>query len=90
MLHHPSRFLREQAARPFFLCLKELARGGHMIALLENVLGLLRVWPQVKHALDRLKKYGYIAAKASHLTRSDIVLSCFIHCLPHENIQNYF
>ena len=68
MLHHPSRFLREQAARPFFLCLKELARGGHMIALLENVLGLLRVWPQVKHALDRLKKYGYIAAKASHLT----------------------
>lgn len=65
MLRHQSRLLREEAARPFFFCLAELARGRHMIALLENVLGLLRVWPQVRRALDRLKPYGYFAAKAT-------------------------
>ncbi len=59
MLHHQSRLLQEKAARPFFLSLAEVARRRPLVVLLENVLGLLRVWEKVQKALDRLGPYGY-------------------------------
>lgn len=64
-LHFQSRFLQEKAAEPFFLCLEEVARSLPLIALLENVLGLLRCWNQVERALKRLEAFGYVAAKVS-------------------------
>ena len=68
MLHHQSRLMKEQTARPFFLTLSEIARSKPLVALLENVLGLLRIWDQVAKALQRLDKYGYQFAKASWLS----------------------
>ena len=65
MLHNQSRFLQEQAARPFFLSLAEIARRRPLVVLLENVLGLLRVWEQVEAALLRLRSYGYRFGKVS-------------------------
>lgn len=62
-LHHQSRYLQEQAAKPFFASLAEIARRRPLLCLLENVLGLLRVWDQVSKALARLKPYGYTFAK---------------------------
>lgn len=65
MLHNQSRFLQEAAARPFFLCLAEIARRRPLVVLLENVLGLMRVWDQVEKALLRLRPYGYRFGKVS-------------------------
>lgn len=46
MLHHGSRYFQEAEARTFFRCLAQIARGRPLISLLENVLGMLRVWKQ--------------------------------------------
>ena len=78
MLHHQSRLMKEQTARPFFLTLSEIARSKPLVALLENVLGLLRIWDQVAKALQRLDKYGYQFAKASWLSWS--MFPYFLFC----------
>ena len=57
--------MQEKAAEAFFLCLQEIARNRPCIALLENVVGLLKVWEQVQKALQRLNQFGYTSAKVS-------------------------
>lgn len=64
-LHHQSRLLKEKAAEPFFDCLEEIARSRPMAALLENVIGLLKVWDKVGKAIGRLRQFGYKMAKVS-------------------------
>ena len=48
MLHNGSRFFNEELARGFTLTLAEVARTRPKIALLENVLGMLRVWEKAR------------------------------------------
>lgn len=69
--------MKDANARPFFLCLAEIARSKPKVALLENVMGLLKVWCQVEAALLRLKKYGYIFGKATWLCPNNLLLPIF-------------
>ena len=60
---HKSRLLQEQAAKPFRKLLELLDKRAPPLAVLENVLGILKVMKQVCDMLRRLGRYFVIVVK---------------------------
>jgi site-specific DNA-cytosine methylase len=54
---HATKLLREKAAKVFFKCLRVIASKLPPVAILENVMGIVKVMDRVAKELQKLKSY---------------------------------